>query len=373
MSSRSPVTYTRSPTAHDKDDPVVIKIRGMPYEATATEVCRFFKDCDIAGGPDGIYFCLNDRGLPTGEAFIEMETPQDIDKAMDHHKEMMGRRYIEVMESKLSVMDRVKRDEGAGGSSGGGRGGGGASRGRVSEFCVRMRGLPWESTKDDIADFLHKCRIVGGHRGITIMEDDRGRAAGDAYVELETLDDQDDALRMHKRDMGTRYIEVFEATSRDVERAKMSMERGGGGGGYGRGGGGGYDSYGGNSSYGGGYGGGGYGGGGAYGGGSSYGGYNDRGGYGDRDRRSPPRRNRGPTVHLRGLPYRSTEREIADWLTEAADPVEVIINMGRDGRPDGSANAVFETARDAKRVVQELHRKDMGSRYIECFYDEFDD
>ena len=106
MSSRSPVTYTRSPTTHDKDDPVVIKvlfallnlsyqasvwhclcsaeqicllkqnlirlmrslsvlskqdynsgfcqIRGMPYEATATEVCRFFKDCDIAGGPDGI-------------------------------------------------------------------------------------------------------------------------------------------------------------------------------------------------------------------------------------------------------------------------------------------------------------------------------
>ena len=87
MSSRSPVTYTRSPTQHDKDDPVVIKvqafckftscllddhlyrgaekivipyltplcqIRGMPYEATATEVCRFFKDCDIAGGPDGI-------------------------------------------------------------------------------------------------------------------------------------------------------------------------------------------------------------------------------------------------------------------------------------------------------------------------------
>ena len=29
----------------------------------------------------GIYFCLNDRGLPTGEAFIEMETPQ-VDFAM---------------------------------------------------------------------------------------------------------------------------------------------------------------------------------------------------------------------------------------------------------------------------------------------------
>ena len=29
MSSRSPVTYTRSPTAHDKDDPVVIKVLSL--------------------------------------------------------------------------------------------------------------------------------------------------------------------------------------------------------------------------------------------------------------------------------------------------------------------------------------------------------
>ena len=32
-----------------------------------------------------------------------------------------------------------------------------------------------DNFQDDIADFLHKCRIVGGQRGITIMEDDRGR------------------------------------------------------------------------------------------------------------------------------------------------------------------------------------------------------
>ena len=29
MSSRSPVTYTRSPTQHDKDDPVVIKVQAF--------------------------------------------------------------------------------------------------------------------------------------------------------------------------------------------------------------------------------------------------------------------------------------------------------------------------------------------------------
>ena len=91
---------------------------------------------------------------------VSSKDSQDVDKAMDHHKEMMGRRlislsvqciqcncdtqlrnlgkskllniysvrrvnrnvlcrYIEVMESKLSVMERVKRDEGAGGGGGG--------------------------------------------------------------------------------------------------------------------------------------------------------------------------------------------------------------------------------------------------------------
>ena len=104
-------------------------------------------------------------------------------------------------------------------------------------------GQPHPILQDDIADFLAKCRIEGGNRGITIMEDDRGRwglladycchhchddhhpfkhhydhhhhydhsdhhtrAAGDAYVELETADDLDDAMRMHKRDMGSRLL-----------------------------------------------------------------------------------------------------------------------------------------------------------------------
>ena len=37
----------------------------------------------------------------------------------------------------------------------------------------------------------------------------------------------------------------------------------------------------------------------------------------------------GFTVQLRGLPYRATVREIADWLSEAADPEDVIIIMDR--------------------------------------------
>merc|ERR1719357_1804360 len=149
------------------------------------------------------------------------------------------------MESRLSVMERTKREDSRRGEGGGG---GGLTRthtggARSGEFIVRLRGLPWECTKDDIADFLHKCRIEGGHRGIIINEDDRGRAAGDAYVELESAEDLEDALRMHKRDMGSRYIEVFEASAYDMDRARdmggrwggtRSGDRGyGGGGSYG--------------------------------------------------------------------------------------------------------------------------------------------
>ena len=108
------------------------------------------------------------------------------------------------------------RDTGGGGRRGfGGRdrdrgfGGLGGRRGTsVSQFCVKLRGLPWSASKDDIADFLERCNILGGHRGIIVTTDDRGRPSGDAYVEVEAMEDVELALRMHKRDMGSRWVGV---------------------------------------------------------------------------------------------------------------------------------------------------------------------
>ena len=61
-------------------------------------------------------------------------------------------------------------------------------------------------------------------------------------------------------------------------------------------------------------------------------------------------------VQLRGLPYRVSAEEVADWLSEAADPISVNILM-----EGGSAKV-------AKRVAKTMHMKDIGERYIECFY-----
>ena len=60
------------------------------------DLCKFFKDCEIVGGPRGIFLCQNDRGQPTGEAFIEMETQADVDTALEKHKQNMGRRWVRV-------------------------------------------------------------------------------------------------------------------------------------------------------------------------------------------------------------------------------------------------------------------------------------
>ena len=69
------------------------QVRGLPWEATAMDLCKFFRDCEIVGGPSGIFFCQNERGQPTGEAFIEMERQEDVDRALERHKQNMGRRW----------------------------------------------------------------------------------------------------------------------------------------------------------------------------------------------------------------------------------------------------------------------------------------
>lgn len=337
----------RSPGGND----AIIKVRGLPYETTALDLCKWFADCKLRGGPRGIHFPLNERKLPTGEAYIELDSMRDVDIALRRHRDRMGSRYIEVFESRRSALEREidngatnefgfnesRRDGRGGGSSGGfyGRGRSPPSRrdrspprrerspirrtadlgppiNEASSYCVKLRGLPWSATKDEVIDFLSDCRILNGQDGIIfIMDEGKDKPSGDAYVELEEEEDVRLAVKQHRRHMGQRYVEVFEANRKDVARAKDRLDK--------------LDS-----------------------------------------------RREAFMVNLRGIPYNTTESEIRDWLSEAGDPIEVIIPEDRRGRPSGQANAYFKTEAEAETVVKEMHRRDMGSRYIECFYDPMD-
>ena len=70
-----------------------------------------------------------------------------------------------------------------------------------------MRGLPIKSTLDDIFSFLSRVLV---HRPVDIVcEYDNGRTNGVVGVLLSCEQDAKDVLQLHKKRLGTRYIEVF--------------------------------------------------------------------------------------------------------------------------------------------------------------------
>merc|ERR1712086_273963 len=73
-------------------------------------------------------------------------------------------------------------------------------------------------------------------------------------------------------------------------------------------------------------------------------------------------------VHMRGLPFRVTEQEIAEWFSSVADPVDVMIHYNHDGRPSGEADAMFGSEREATMALQK-NKQNMQHRYVELFYD----
>ena len=74
-------------------------------------------------------------------------------------------------------------------------------------FIIRVRGLPWSATADEIAEFFCNCNIKEGAAGIHLTTNRDGRPSGDAYIELESNDDAQEALKKDRATMGKRYLE----------------------------------------------------------------------------------------------------------------------------------------------------------------------
>lgn len=96
------------------------------------------------------------------------------------------------------------------------RTGGGIQVGEHTGF-LRMRGLPFSSTKDDIFKFFDGYNPVQESIVLTYRSD--GRATGEAYVGFITPDDSKKAMDLHRKSMGTRYIELFISNKEEHGRA----------------------------------------------------------------------------------------------------------------------------------------------------------
>ncbi|XP_077089549.1 heterogeneous nuclear ribonucleoprotein H1, like [Siphateles boraxobius] len=322
------------------DEGFVVRVRGLPWSCSVEEVSRFFSGCKIANNGTAIHFTYTREGRPSGEAFVELESEEDLKMAVKKDRESMGHRYVEVFKSNNVEMDWVMKHTGPNCPETEGDG------------LVRLRGLPFGCSKEEIVQFFSGLEIVPN--GITLPVDFQGRSTGEAFVQFASQDIAEKALKKHKERIGHRYIEIFKSSRAEVRthyeppRKGMGMQRpgpydrpSGGGRGYnGMSRGGSFDRV----RRGG------------YGGGGSDGRYGDGGNF---------QSTTGHCVHMRGLPYRATEPDIYNFFSPL-NPVRVHIEVGPDGRVTGEADVEFATHEDAVAAMSK-DKANMQHRYVELF------
>jgi len=113
-----------------------------------------------------------------------------------------------------------------GGGGGGHMGGGSGAMQQSSKtgYCVHMRGLPFDSTTNDVIKFFAPLNPVD----IRFLYDHTGRSKGECDVDFSSPNDAEGAMGKDKQNIGHRYIELFLKSNTGLPGGNT----GGGGGGW---------------------------------------------------------------------------------------------------------------------------------------------
>ncbi|XP_009074197.1 PREDICTED: G-rich sequence factor 1, partial [Acanthisitta chloris] len=184
----------------ESDNVYLIRAQGFPYSCTEEDVLTFFDSCRIRNGENGIHFLLNRDGRRRGDALIELESKADVQRALEKNLRYMGARYVKVFEVHDSdvegLLQNLKDESQA-----------------INDGVVLLRGLPFSSTEEDIADFFSGLKITD----IAFIY--RGdRRTGEAFVQFAAPEMAAKALLRHKEYMGNRYIEVYVSRKHQMQR-----------------------------------------------------------------------------------------------------------------------------------------------------------
>jgi len=237
----------------------VVKLRGLPYKVTRNDILEFFSGLSVP--LNGVHLMFNEREQPTGEAYVEFSSLEDRERAMGKDRQHIGGRYVELFRvSRAEMIHALEQFVGgymtntmqmqggmqaggpyggpmygamqqpfgqpqnfmggpacggpgafggmqqAMGVPGGMQGGGGDGAGK--EGTLRMRGLPYRSTVDDIFRFFAGFQLLPG--GIVLGQRD-GRPSGEAWVTFANPAEAQRAMSMNGKHMGSRYVELFGA------------------------------------------------------------------------------------------------------------------------------------------------------------------
>lgn len=203
-----------------------LKLRGLPFSATEADVRNFFHGFECLD-----VLIVMKEGRPAGVAFVLLGSSTLAEMAMGQlNKSNMGRRYIDIFSASrdeyyAAVAEHVT---GLGASQPTGIEkelwvpiGGEPLRTvmdssstlapAISEppttSTIKMRGLPWTATEQDICKFFAGLPL--DPQNVLLLKRDDGRAKGEATVNFGTIELAAAAMSFDRRTIGNRYIELF--------------------------------------------------------------------------------------------------------------------------------------------------------------------
>lgn len=380
----------------------IVRLRGLPFNATPDLILQFFQGYDIPKGVMGVHLILGPNGRPNGEAFVEFSTEEVADAALGRDRATIGTRYVEVFratpEQMMQAVQRVAKSNNLapmhvaqgpmhanpygygmahfmqGGMMGGPMMGAMVS-GPGADAVVKMRGLPYKVTRNDILDFFNGLSVP--LNGVHLMFNEREQPTGEAYVEFSSQEDRERAMSKDRQHIGGRYVELFRVNRGEMLAAleqfvggymsnQMGMGPGQAMGAYGA------SMYGALQQS-------------PYGqapfvGGPMNGG---PGAYASMQQQHPGMAggpmNGGPgmpggggqkmpagTLRMRGIPFRSTVDDVLRFFQGfQVVPGGVVLGQ-RDGRATGDCFVTFINPAEAQRALV-MNNKHMGTRYVELF------
>lgn len=291
----------------------VVRLRGLPFDCTEGDINDFFHGLDVI---DVLF--VHKSGKFTGEAFCLLSYPLQVDFALQRNRQNIGRRYVEVFRSRKDEYYKAITNEIMDSRGGSPR----RAVPRARSFdegkdsiehtgLLRLRGLPFSASKEDILDFFKEFELSEEKIHITATSD--GRPTGEAYVEFASPEDSKSAMSKDRMTLGNRYIELFPSSHEELEEAIS------------------------------------------------------RGGLLPKSADGKELTVPSGVLRMRGLPFSAGKDDIMEFFKDFTISEESIhITFNFDGRPTGEAFVEFANPEDAKSALAK-DRMTLGSRYIELF------
>lgn len=267
-----------------------VRLRGLPFSAGEPEIQGFLEGLDIAE----IRMRPWQNGHPTGEAYVAFISPEMASAALERNRTYLGHRYVEVFLSTEDEFNRVAQS---------------TLQLPQGSHVLKLRGLPWASTEEDVVTFLAEYEVSSSQ--VVMGVDPTGRASGEAFVTLSSEElVQRVMVEKQHQSIGNRYVEIFVSSQAElsgvhnVAASRQAMDA---------------------------------------------------------------QESRDLVVRMRGLPYQASEEDVLGFWNGYSVVQVALAGVGPGGRPSGEAFVEFSTPEERARAIATKQHSLMGSRYIELF------